>query len=144
MLADLSEPTPMSCPDCQAPEKILYAPSEKPAGLVNLQLGNWISLEQCGDCGALWCLSPYEPYAAFEYLVRWEFDAATWRRVHAADAGRALLRWHAAMIRENWQQLSAPARERIDQHRRRSQGHNPIDNPAAFGAARSSEISAGW
>ncbi|MBP7692991.1 MAG: hypothetical protein KA764_13800 [Anaerolineales bacterium] len=134
----------MNCPNCQAPETILYGPGDKPAGLTGLQLGNWISLEQCGHCRALWCASLYEPYAAFEYLVRWDYDAATWRRVHDADAGRALLRWHAAMIRENWQQLSAPARERVDQHRRRSQGHNPIDNPAAFGAARSSEISAGW
>ncbi|MBL8057679.1 MAG: hypothetical protein JNK29_13330 [Anaerolineales bacterium] len=90
-------------------------------------------MERCSACGALWSASLYEPYAAFEYVARWEASEAEWLEQHAADDGRSLLRWHAAQVRDHWEALPAPERERVDQHRRRSQGHHPIDSPAAFG-----------
>ena len=130
----------MPCPNCQAPERVLFGPGRKPAELANVHLGEWISLERCPACQALWCSSLYEPYAAFEYLVRWEWDPERWRRLHAADAGETLRRWHAAIIRENWRDLDPPERALVENHRRRSQGHNPIDNLADFGSADSRRL----
>lgn len=129
----------MSCSNCQSPERILYGPGKRPA-LTNIHLGNWIDLVRCELCGALWCLSPYEPYAAFEYLARWEFTADEWDQWHAADSGHTLRLWHAAMIREHWLGLAEDERARVDEHRRRSSGHNPIDNTQVFGAAEARSL----
>lgn len=121
------------CPTCHAPTRVLYAPGQRPP-LTPLVTGTWIDLEQCGACGALWCMSPYEPYAAFEYVARWPFDQATWEQQHAVDDGQTLRHWHAAMIREHWEALPPPERAKVEYHRQRSSGHNPIDNRAVFGA----------
>lgn len=126
----------MTCPHCQAPERTIYGPGKRPT-FAEVRSGNWIALERCDVCGALWCSSPYEPYAAFEYVVRWERSPEAWSRLHDADSGRALLRWHAAVIREQWRSLPAAERENVEVHRRRSRGHNPIDNTTAFGAGES-------
>lgn len=124
----------MNCLHCQAPQRALYGPGYRPE-LTQIERGNWISLERCKQCGLYWCSSPYEPYAAFEYCVRWEHSQAVWRQIHDADEGLTLLRWHAASIREHWEHLPAEEREQVEFHRKRSYGHNPIDNPAAFGSA---------
>ncbi len=124
----------MTCSHCQAPDRQLYGPGPQPA-LELVRRGNWIDLERCPQCGALWCLSPYEPYAAFVYLARWERPAEDWARAHDLDDGRTLLRWHATYIRAHWLALPAEDRDRVDAHRRRSYGHNPIDSPAIFGEA---------
>lgn len=111
----------------------MYGPGKRPT-LTPLALGAWINLERCEQCGAIWCISPYEPYAAFEYGVLWEHGPDKWRELHEADGGRTLLRWHAAAIAAGWVLLPEAEREQIDAHRRRSYGHNPIDSPAVFGA----------
>lgn len=121
----------MNCTHCLAPERVLYGPGHIPA-LTQVYLGNWISLARCDQCGALWCSSLYEPYAAFEYLVRWDNTTEAWQTAHAADAGQTLRRWHAAAIRLHWPHLPPAEREKVEQHRQRSHGHNPIDQPELF------------
>lgn len=121
-----------ACAHCHAPDRVLYGPGFRPA-LSDVEVGNWIILCVCATCGALWCASLYEPYAAFEYLVRWTRGASDWRRVHDLDDGRSLLRWHATEIRGNWLTLPDEERGAVEAHRRRSSGHNPIDNPVGFG-----------
>jgi len=128
-----------SCEHCHAPDRDLYGPGRRPA-LSDLDVGTWISLCRCVTCGALWCASLYEPYAAFEYVVRWTHSPADWRRVHDLDDGRMLLRWHATEIRMDWRMLPDDERRAVDAHRKRSGGHNPIDNPAAFGTFSAAEL----
>jgi hypothetical protein len=128
-----------ACDSCRAPDRELYGPGHAPH-LSDLDNGNWISLSACAACGALWCVSCYEPYAAYQYGVRWTFSAGDWRHAHDLDDGRTLLRWHATAIRTRWQTLPNPEREAVDAHRRRSMGHNPIDSPAAFGTLSEPEL----
>jgi hypothetical protein len=97
--------------------------------------GNWISLERCDSCGALWSVSPYEPYASFPYLVAWPQDQEAWQKKHDLDEGRTLLAWHAHEIAAHWRSLPKEEQKEVEAHRARSHGHNPIDNPAAFKAA---------
>ena len=128
-----------SCAHCEAPDRDLYGPGRRPA-LRDIAVGNWISLCRCATCEALWCASLYEPYAAFQYIVRWTRSAMDWRQAHDLDDGRTLLRWHATAIRTRWQSLPDPEYEAVDAHRRRSMGHNPIDSPAEFGTLSEAEL----
>lgn len=124
----------VNCPNCQSPERILFGPGQQPE-LVQVRIGNWISLEQCEPCHALWCLSPYEPYASFSYLVRWPSSVEVWAEAHEKDDGKTMRQWHASEIRNHWRGLPEAEREEIEFHRRRSYGHNPIDAPKVFGTA---------
>lgn len=127
------------CAHCRAPDRNLYGPGLRPA-LTDVAVGNWISLRRCVTCGGLWCASPYEPYAAFEYVVRWPGSPADWRLAHDLDEGRALLRWHATAIRNGWLALPDEERAAVEAHRRRSSGHNPIDNSVDFGTLSEAEL----
>ena len=113
---------------------MLFGTPRKPA-LTKIADGNWISLERCESCAAFWCVSPYEPFASFPYLVAWPRDEASWKKTHAADDGRVLLSWHAHAIASSWRSLPKEEQEAVEAHRKRSYGHNPIDAPASFKAA---------
>ncbi len=121
-----------TCANCDAPDRDLYGPGRRPA-LLEVAVGNWISLSRCATCEALWCASPYEPYAAYEYIVRWTHGPSGWRQAHDLDDGRTLLRWHATAIRRGWLALPDEEREAVEAHRQRSAGHNPIDDSVGFG-----------
>ena len=129
------------CSNCCAPDRTLWVlfsyTQMKPLTpvLTTIDQGNWITLESCEECGALWCNSPYEPFASFPYLVAWPCDLASWRLIHDSDDGRALLSWHAYEIGQKWNGLPETERIACDAHRKRSSGHNPIDSPSSFKAA---------
>jgi hypothetical protein len=72
-------------------------------------------------------MSPYEPDLSFTFLAAWPYDQQAWRAVHDLDNGITLLAWHAAMIREHWQKLPSEERQHVERWRKRSYGHNPID-----------------
>lgn len=127
----------MNCTNCQSPERklwVLFGPHPKPT-LTDAESGNWTWLQRCEQCGALWCLSRYEPYASFPYVVLWPSDRAAWRRVSVRDAGESLGRWHASMVREHLQCLPAAELAQVEAHRRRSYGRNPIDEPETLQTA---------
>jgi hypothetical protein len=129
------------CSNCCAPERTLWVlfsylqKSPRKPDLTTVEQGNWITLERCQECGALWCNSPYEPFASFPYLVLWPRDATEWRPIHDSDDGRSLLRWHAYEIAQNWDSLPETEMQACEAHRVRSSGHNPVDNPSSFRAA---------
>ncbi len=124
----------MTCPNCHSPERSLWAlfgASQKPA-FTTIKNGNWISLVRCLNCQALWCTSPYEPYAAWEFAAAWPLDEAGWHKLHAIDNGATITRWLSLAIRDHWQALPEPERAAVEQWRARSHGWNPIDNAAEF------------
>ena len=125
------------CNNCLAPSKslwVMFGPHRKPV-IQRVQNGNWVSLERCNQCGALWCNSPYEPYASFPYMVAWSQTPEEWKRLHDSDDGQALLAWHAYMINRDWSSLPTDELAEVASHRKRSYGHNPIDAPGSFKAA---------
>ena len=125
------------CANCEAPQRalwVLFGTPRKPVVRKVID-GNWISLERCDSCSALWCVSPYEPYASFPYLVAWPRDEESWKQTHDSDCGRTLLSWHAHAIAAAWHSVPPDERDAVEAHRKRSYGHNPIDDPASFEAA---------
>ena len=130
-----------SCSNCCAPDRTLWVlfsyaqKSPRKPDLTTIEQGNWITLERCEECGALWCSSPYEPFASFPYLVAWPRDVISWRSIHDSDDGRTLLSWHAYEIAQKWDSLPEAERHACEAHRARSRGHNPIDDPSSFRAA---------
>ena len=124
----------MNCPNCQSPARSLWAlfgASQKPI-LDDIKNGNWISLARCPICRALWCTSPYEPYAAWEFAAAWPLDEAAWHKLHDIDKGATITRWLSWTIRQNGQALPDAERAAVEQWRERSHGWNPIDNTADF------------
>ena len=127
----------MQCTECEAPNRklwVLFGEHRRPA-LADVQTGSWAVLRRCPACSALWCLSPYEPYASFPFLALWPHDEVRWRHTFAVDDGRTLLAWHAFMVGQHFRSLPEPELGLVEQFRRRSYGHNPIDSPDTFHAA---------
>ena len=119
------------CRTCGHPDRVLWGCGLFPK-LSDVELGNYIVLQRCQQCGALWCMSPYEPYLSFTFLAAWPYGQHEWRAVHNLDNGNTLLAWHEAMIREHWQNLPDEEREHVEYWRRRSYGHNPIDQSVSM------------
>lgn len=115
------------CNTCGQPDRVLWGYGCFPK-LSDVDKGNYVILQRCEQCGALWCLSPYEPYLSFTFLAAWPYDQRTWRAVHDHDNGNTLLAWHGAMVREHWQDLPDEERKHVEYWRWRSYGHNPIDH----------------
>ena len=127
----------MNCIECELPNRklwTLFGEHRKPK-LADVESGNYIFLQRCLPCNALWCLSPYEPYASFAFLVWWPHDEVKWHSMHALDDGRTLLAWHALKIAQNYRNLPSNELDQIERYRQRSYGYNPIDNPGKFHAA---------
>ena len=127
----------MNCTNCDAPTRklwVLFGEHRQPT-LTEVQTGNWIVLQRCSLCGALWCLSPYEPYASFPFVALWPYDEARWQRTHAIDEGKTLCGWHAFMVAQHYRSLPADELQQVESWRRRSSGHNPIDSAHTFQAA---------
>lgn len=114
------------CDACGRPDRTLWGCGKFPK-LPDVDKGNYITLQRCENCEALWCLSPYEPYLSFEFLAAWPHNQQIWRAVHNLDDGSTLLSWHEAMIREHWIELPDDERKHVEYWRKRSYGHNPID-----------------
>jgi len=114
------------CGTCGHPNRVLWGCGSFPQ-LPDVDKGNYVILQRCEQCGALWCMSPYEPYLSFTFLAAWPYGQHEWRIVHDVDNGNTLLEWHAAMIREHWQELPDDERQHVERWRKRSYGHNPID-----------------
>lgn len=132
------------CPTCESPKRVLWTFHNLPH-LVIERLENWMALERCQACGALWCAVPHEPHG-YMLLTAWPYDTAVFDRLIAQHHGHILHEWHDAVIRETWQNLSAKEVEWIEEWRNRShRNDNPIDQgpdmrPPQF-VHESSEIS---
>lgn len=136
-ISDAALPSlPKQCPECEAPQRrlwVLWGEHRRPR-CEEVETGNWISLLRCPICGAFWCDSLYEPYASFPYAVYWSRSHMEWRIFHELDNGHTLLRWHAFAVVQHYRALPATELQLVEAHRKRSYGHNPIDNPFEFQA----------
>lgn len=115
------------CHVCRAPERRLWAPVEYQPELESLLTGNYIALDRCPACGWLWVLVPWEPYASFPYLVRWDRSLEDWQRLHDLDKGATLHKWHEAMIVELYGTLDDDGIDAIRRHRMRAHGEGPLE-----------------
>ena len=115
------------CPTCQSPERVLWTFGNYPR-LPDVQVGNWMTLHQCRDCGAHWCSVPHEPHGGYVFLTAWPYRAELFARLNERDDAAILHEWHDAVIRENWMHLSAEEIAWIEQWRDRTyRNYNPID-----------------
>lgn len=112
----------------------MFGKLHRPA-LTKITKGDYVDLQQCEACASFWCESPYEPYLSFPFLALWPYDEARWRKTHWTYGGERLRGWHAYMVGQHYQNLSAVELEFVEQFRCRTRGHNPIDSPQIFHAA---------
>jgi hypothetical protein len=86
-----------------------------------------MALEQCTACHTLWVFVPWEPYASYPYLVRWEYSPEDWQRLIDLDNAEILHKWHAAKIIELYGTLNDEDKAEMEAHRQRSYGRWPLD-----------------
>ncbi|MBM7558223.1 hypothetical protein [Halanaerobacter jeridensis] len=115
------------CGYCESPERKIWPPINGSPNLKELKVGNWITLLECGSCNTLWCEVHYEPYGSFRYLIIWDLTKEDWIKLYNLDNGEILKKWHAQQIRLLWKELSEKEQNAIRNHRKRSNGINPID-----------------
>ena len=125
------------CRTCESDNRNIWTYTNAPS-LPDIKVANWISLQKCPECGALWCEVPYEPYGSFKFLVKWPYDEACFSSISSIDNSLILHEWHSAFIRENWESLNNNEIEAINKWRHRTyMNYNPIDknlkeNPAKY------------
>ncbi|NOT31403.1 MAG: hypothetical protein HOP15_13230 [Planctomycetes bacterium] len=95
--------------------------------------GDWLELQRCANCSALWACGRHEPHGAKCIWTLWPGDEASWRRVlQGADGAAVLGEWHDAVLREDWLDLPPPERSDIERWRTRTRRElNPIDREGA-------------
>ena len=113
----------MMCETCNAKNLNLWGPVPRPPKLSETRNGNWISLVECPECKQLWTTAPFEPYAAFEYMVKWPLGIDDWNRIHDRDEGRTMHDWLINEIRRFYRTASTSVRAAIESHEQRSYGH---------------------
>ena len=117
----------MVCSSCEMPVRHLWTFGMHPQ-FIGVGSGDWNTLEQCAECGALWVCVPHEPYESCRFWTPWSSDAATWRRLNAREHALIIHEWHNAVLRENWELLSPPELEHVEWWRNRTyRSLNAID-----------------
>jgi hypothetical protein len=119
------------CNNCKADSRDMWGPSADLPELVPVRTGNWVSLERCPACAQLWVTSPFEPYAAFTYLVKWPRAPDDWSRIHDSDDSSTLHEWLKNEIRRLYSTATAEVRKEIEAHERRSYGHYSLTHAIA-------------
>jgi hypothetical protein len=102
------------CEGCGAPARPAICAAS--LDFEEVAAGDWIALVRCASCGALWARVPYEPYATYDYLVPWPWDAAFWRSAYDLDGGATLHGWHEAVLVGAWESLWSDDRAAVEQH----------------------------
>ncbi len=127
---------PKMCVTCKSDSRDMWGPSAELPKLVEVRCGNWIRLQRCPACSQLWVTSPFEPYAAFTYMVKWWRTIDDWSRIHDGDDAVTLHEWMKNEIRRLYQSAEKEVRNQVEAHEQRSSGHynltrsidtNPID-----------------
>ena len=92
---------PPQCRSCGGPQAQKYSPHEWPKALQTEEIafGNWIHLERCVWCDALWFVARDAGHASQSYLVRWPFTVDDWEWLNALEGGKALRDWHDGQFR---------------------------------------------
>ena len=96
--------------------------------LVDVKVGNWVTLQRCPSAMHFGGEVPHEPYASFTFLTAWPYDERIWQIANDTDQAMPLHEWHDAVIRESWMELPASERDAVERWRDRTYRHyNPID-----------------
>ncbi len=111
------------CDTCKADSRDMWSPCTDLPKLVDIRHGNWISLQRCPNCRELWVVSPFEPYAAFTYMVKWPRATNDWIRIHDSDDAATIHEWMKNEIRRLYPSAAPEAQKQIDAHEVRSYGH---------------------
>jgi hypothetical protein len=123
----MSIPEIEKCSLCHAPRESLWAPVWYQPKLETIRRGNWMELLACTVCGVKWLRVPWEPYASFPYMVRWDRSVEDWETLHKIDDGLTLHKWHQAMIVELFGTLDQAGAEAVRGHKHRSYGRGPLE-----------------
>jgi len=115
------------CKVCHAPKKALWPPNVGP-NFDLVEVGNWMYLRRCPDCGCLWVTVPYEPHSVFIYKAYWKWGRENWEKIHAIDNGMTLHQWHKAVVCKVGPTLTGQEQESIQRHYTRSYGLEPYVN----------------
>ena len=116
----------------------MWSPCADLPTLVDVRNGNWISLQRCPKCSQFWVVSPFEPYAAFTYMVKWPRATDDWIRIHDSDDASTLHEWMKNEIRRLYPSATPEVQKQIDAHEVRSYGHYSLTcsidtNPIVIG-----------
>lgn len=85
-----------SCPSCGSPQTKRWGPELKPRGwdAAKIVFGNWIGLERCALCQALWFVAVSAGHSSPRYRVRWPHSVQDWIWLESLDSGQSLRAWH--------------------------------------------------
>ena len=111
------------CKICKGDTQELWPPSFDKPKLELIKSGNWVLLKECSSCHQLWVESPYEPYASFVYLVKWNNSIEDWQNLHNKDDGKTLCNWMTYEIRRLYKSCIEDIQKSIINHNQRSYGH---------------------
>lgn len=92
---------PPQCRSCGSPQARKYAPHDWPKALRTEELvhGNWMHLERCAFCRALWFVARDAGHASQRYMARWRLSVEDWQWLDALDGGASLREWHDDQFR---------------------------------------------
>jgi hypothetical protein len=117
-----------ACPFCGYPDRELLTPAHMPR-LRRVEMGNWILLKSCPECGQLWCEVPHGPWASYSLAAAWPCGRGEFRRLNDVENARILHEWHMAVVRRRAGSLPPSERTGVEQWLRRlGDGHGVVDN----------------
>ncbi len=116
------------CPCCGYPERELLTPGCLPE-MRRVEMGNWMTLKRCPECGQLWCEVPHGAGASYRLAAAWPCDRANFHRLNGLENARILHEWHMAMVRENLDLLPDAERSGVaDLLANLGSGHGVVDH----------------
>lgn len=79
-----------------APQVKRWGPEFQPRGwnVEESAFRNWINLERCVLCQALWFVSVHTGHSPQRYRVRWPHSVEDWMWLESLDGGQSLGTWH--------------------------------------------------
>jgi len=118
----------MSCKICQAPEREIWPPTRGPEFASTGLGGNFLGLDSCPTCSQLWVVVGHEPYASFQYSIRWPYSEDDFIELFQRDMGDTLHDWHQSEINRLGPNLVGPDASAVQAHSARSGGREPYNN----------------
>lgn len=113
----------VTCDTCGQPQRKLWAWGRSYPKWITLRAANFLSLVKCPECGSQWLEAVYEPFASFQYAVRWSYDEHLFMRAMNRDSGMTLSRWHEAEVRALANDADQDTLAQIEAHYQRSKGY---------------------
>ena len=104
----------IACSCCGYPDRELLTPGCS-STLKRVEMGNWVTLKRCPECGQLWCEVPHGSGASYRLAAAWPCTRADFHRLNGLENARILHEWHVAMLRQNLHMLPDPERVGVEE-----------------------------